>query len=269
MTSISHPELLEAIDRGMFLLPELAGRVEWLDIPGLQGHSIDGSDAFVSLAGASRLTTENADDAIRQVYAHFASQKREFGWIVGPLTTPVDLGDRLSRLGMEKVLELAGMAHIRLDLPIQGNPAVSIREVTSGDLAVASSLLAEAIGFTPEGARATVEALTLSPSPLQRRAYLAYLPSDPDPVAYASMIYFPNQPIVELYCAATLEKARGQGVYTSLVARRLADAHRDGMGAAVIQAVRATSAPICQKLGFEELGNLDWYIWEPEEEETA
>jgi len=59
---------------------------------------------------------------------------------------------------------------------------------------------------------------------------------------------------------------RGRGVYTSLVARRMADAYRDGARAAVIQAVRSTSAPICQKHGFVEFFNLDWYIWEPEDQ---
>ncbi len=100
--------------------------------------------------------------------------------------------------------------------------------------------------------------------PLRRRAYLAFLKDIPEPVAYASMIYLPDQPIVVLYCAATLEAYRGQGVYSSLVARRLADAYRYGARAAVIQAVRNTSAPICQKLGFVELLGMEWYIWEPE-----
>ena len=78
------------------------------------------------------------------------------------------------------------------------------------------------------------------------------------------MIYLPDQPIVVLYCAATLDAYRGRGVYTSLVARRLADAYRDGARAAVIQAVGSTSAPICQKLGFVEFCTMNWYIWEPE-----
>jgi hypothetical protein len=264
---ISHSTLLEAIDTSMFLLPELPGRVTDLTIPGIRGHAMDGSDPFVSIVGAARLTSENADQVIQQVSDHFFGQNKAFGWIVGPLSTPGDLASRLKRVGMQKDLELAGMVYTRLDVPIPANPKVIIREATADDNAIASPLLSQAIGFTPEGGRATVEALALSESPLLRRAYLAYLPSNPVPVAYASMIYLPGQPIAVLYCAATLESARGQGVYTSLVSRRLADAHRDGIHAAVIQAVRDSSAPICGKLGFEELCNLDWYIWKPEEGE--
>jgi GNAT superfamily N-acetyltransferase len=220
--------LLDAIDTSMFLLPELPGRVERLKIPGLRGRMIDGSDPFVS-----------------------------------PLSRPADLGKRLERFGQENVLELAGMVHTHLDSPVAVNPAVTIRQATADDREVAIPLLADALGFTPEGARATVESLDLSPDPIQRRAYLAFWKDIPEPVAYASMIYLLDRPVVVLYCAATLEAYRGRGVYTSLVARRLADAYRDGARAAVIQAVRSTSAPICQKLGFEEFFYMDWYIWEP------
>jgi hypothetical protein len=260
--------LLDAIDTSMYLLPELTGRVEWLNMPGLCGRMIDGSDPFVSLAGAARLTRTNVDATLAQIHARFSAQKKAYGWIVSPLSRPVDLGKRLERIGQQNVLELAGMVSTRLEAPIPTNPAVAVRQVTVHDLEVATPLLAASLGFTPEGARATVEALALSLDPIRRRAYLAYLKDIPEPVAYASMIYLPDQPIVVLYCAATLEAYRGRGVYTSLVARRLADAYRDGARAAVIQAVRSTSAPICQKLGFIELCGMDWYIWEPEEPES-
>ncbi len=248
----------------MFLLPELPGRVEWLGIPGVRGRVIDGSDPFVSIAGAARLEAGNADAALEQVHTCFAQQNKAYGWIVSPLSRPLNLKKRLERIGQESMLELAGMVNTHLDTPIAVNPAVTIRQATEEDVKVATPLLAAALGFTPEGARATVEALALSRDPIRRRAYLAFLKDIPEPVAYASMIYLPDQPIVVLYCAATLEAYRGQGVYTSLVARRLADAYRDGARAAVIQAVRNTSAPICQKLGFVELLGMEWYIWEPE-----
>jgi len=261
---LSPSRLIDAIETSMFLLPELPGRVARLSIPGLLGREIDGSDPFVNLAGDAHLTEETAAPVIRQVYDHFGRQAKAFGWIVGPNSSPPDLSSRLEAAGMENALALTGMAY-DLSGPsvLPTNPAVSLREVSTGDLEIASALLSEAIGFTPEGGRATVEALALSSSPLRRRAYLAYLPNHPAPVAYASMITLPDQPIAVLYCAATLEQARGQGVYTSLVARRLADARQDGLQAVVIQAVSSSSAPICIKLGFVELCRLDWYIWEP------
>ena len=95
--------------------------------------------------------------------------------------------------------------------------------------------------------------------------YFAYIEDNDDPVAVASMWYRQDHPIVLLGGAATLPEYRGRGVYTSLVAQRLKIAHDNGVQAAVISAVRSTSAPICQKIGFVERCSLDLYAWMPPE----
>jgi N-acetylglutamate synthase-like GNAT family acetyltransferase len=261
--TISHNILLEAIETSLYLLPELPGRVEWLHIPGLRGRITAVSDFFANLVGAATLDNENADRTIQQVFNLFTSQNKEFGWIIGPRSTPTDLSARLLRLGMELDVEMAGMALTDLSVPIPINPEVRIREATPADLEPASRLLAPALGVGFDGAHVVTESLLLSPSRLHRRVYLAFLPKVDEPVAYASTVHLPDQTVAVLFCAATAEAYRGRGIYTSLVARRLADAQRDGAQAAVIQAVRQTSAPICSKLGFKELGELVWFNWFP------
>jgi len=79
------------------------------------------------------------------------------------------------------------------------------------------------------------------------------------PVAWSYLVYLPDSPTVLLGGAATLEEYRGHGIYTALVARRLADARVDGRTAAVIQGDRKTSAPICAKLGFREICGLEMF----------
>jgi len=46
------------------------------------------------------------------------------------------------------------------------------------------------------------------------------------------------------------------------MAKRLADARALGMEAAILQADRRTSAPICANLGFEKVCSIDLYVWE-------
>ncbi len=58
-------------------------------------------------------------------------------------------------------------------------------------------------------------------------------------------------------------RAPMRGICTALVARRLADARAAGAEAAVIQAVRGTSAPVCANLGFKEILPLEFYAWVP------
>jgi N-acetylglutamate synthase-like GNAT family acetyltransferase len=96
--------------------------------------------------------------------------------------------------------------------------------------------------------------------------YLAYVEGVEYPVATAGMLYMPDLPIALLLSSATLPDFRGYGIYTSLMARRLSDARQDGMEAAIIQAVRATSAPICRKLGFVEVMPMELYVGQAESE---
>jgi len=265
--SIDQDVLLDAIETGLFLLPELPGRVDWLSVPGVRGRMTPSSDFFANTVGASTLNAGNADETIGEVCGLFVSQNKEFGWLVGPRSTPTDLVHRLNCAGLEKIVDMAGMVHTGLGIPIPTNPAIRVREATGEDVDQASRLLAAALGVSPEGARVVTEALLLGQqTAIRTRVYLAFVKDADEPVAYASTIYVPDQPIVVLFCAATLEPYRGRGIYTSLVARRLADARKDGARAAVIQAVRATSAPICQELGFVEFGSLEWYVWFPEDD---
>ena len=75
----------------------------------------------------------------------------------------------------------------------------------------------------------------------------------------------PGTSILMLSGAATLPEYRGRGVYTSTVVRRIADGRAEGCEAAIIQAVRATSAPICRRIGFRELCGLEMWVKTPPE----
>jgi N-acetylglutamate synthase-like GNAT family acetyltransferase len=75
------------------------------------------------------------------------------------------------------------------------------------------------------------------------------------------MFPFPTSTIAVMQGAATRSQYRGKGVYTALMATRLVDARDMGMEAAILQADRTTSAPICANLGFEEVCSIDLYAW--------
>jgi GNAT superfamily N-acetyltransferase len=172
----------------------------------------------------------------------------------------------LEGAGLVKSVELAGMVYADLARPIATNPAVYVHEATADDLEATIHTLAAAMEIPVDRTYAMTEALFFSPEPIVRRVYLAFVKGVDTPVATAGMLYMPDQPIALLLSAATLPDFRGYGIYTSLMARRLADARRDGVEAAIIQAVRATSAPICRKLGFVEIAPMELYVGHAEEE---
>jgi GNAT superfamily N-acetyltransferase len=264
--SIDEGALLYALETSAFLVPELPGRVERLSVPGVQGRITADSDPFANLVGAATLDEGNADETIWHVREIYAGWNKEFGWLVSPLSAPWDLSGRLEGAGLIRSVEMAGMVHTDLDRPIATNRAVYVHEAAAEDAEATIYTLAAANEIPVERTYAMTEALFFSPEPIMRRVYLAYVEGVDHPVATAGMLYMPDLPVALLLSSATMPDFRGHGIYTSLVARRLADARQDGIEAAVIQAVRATSAPICRKLGFVEIVPMALYVGYAEEE---
>lgn len=256
--------LLDALEIAAFLLPELPGRVETFPADGIYVRNTWDSDPFANLVGVATLDEDNVDSAIWDVLRFFGEQDKAFGWLVGPRSTPWDLPERLHRAGLQWVSGIAGMAHPYPAVFIPTNPEVYIWEADVEDFDTAGWLMAEGMGVARDQTRAVTEALFFGEGLVDRRVYLATLAGVDYPVGFGSMVYVPDQPIAHLASAATLEGYRGHGIYTALVARRLADAHRDGAEAAIIHANRITSAPICRKLGFEEVAGLELFAWRPE-----
>ena len=157
--------------------------------------------------------------------------------------------------------QMVGWQASDLHLAVGSPPAVRIREVSPSDAASESEMMARAYGM-PRDVNDLFTKLLGAKAGIRARGYFAYLDSDA-PVAWSYLAYIPDSEIVLLGGAATVPEARGHGLYTALVKRRLDDARADGRTAAVIQADRMTSAPICAKLGFRELCSLEFYAWEP------
>jgi hypothetical protein len=213
--------------------------------------------------GCAELDEASADATIHKVRDRFASNKKSFGWITSPSSRPSDIPRRLVEAGLVKADELAGMALTDLSLPIRANPEVEVRPASVDEQRQAIPMTASAYGLPLDAAEWFTEALIAAAGRLRCTMYHAFLPGHSGPVAFGNLVFVPDTSIVLLGGAATVTDVRGRGIYTSLVARRLADARAAGAEAAVIQAVRGTSAPVCANLGFKELLPLEFYAWVP------
>ena len=154
------------------------------------------------------------------------------------------------------------MALEDLDRPIRSNPELEIREASARDALEVERVMVPGYGIPLDVVR-VFNTMIFAARDLPARVYLAEYRGQS--IAAAYLVHLPGARIVLLGGAATLPEHRGRGAYTALVAKRLADARAAGAEAAVIQAVRETSAPICAKLGFEERCALQFYSWIPEQ----
>ncbi len=247
----------------MFRTPRGARGVVPLAFDGVRGRRTPLPTPFTNLVGAAGPGTEVRDTSIDAVLGEFRNRGAAFGWLIGP-HSPNGLAARLEERGMVRAEEFSGMALTDLGRDIPASEQVSIREVGKQDEALFAELLSRAFGLPAEMVSFLCEILYFAEADLRARNYVAHLAGVGEPVAAASTLYDPNEPIVVLAGSAVLEAHRGRGIYRSLVRRRLEDVRREGIEAAVIQAVRSTSAPICRSLGFAEVCSQELYAWSPE-----
>ncbi|MGH2491048.1 MAG: GNAT family N-acetyltransferase [Candidatus Limnocylindria bacterium] len=260
--SVAEDALILAIESSLQVYPPVSGLSEDLGVKGVRGRVTDLSHPLANLVGMADIAPENVDATLKMVRSRYSGGRKAYGWVTGPLTRPHDLGQRLVAAGLKKADEMAGMALTDLDTSIAVDPKVEIREATLHEAQAASEMMARAYGMPEEVARFFNVLLAMTDSKVKNCGYFAYVDGGDQPVGWSYLVYLPDSPIVLLGGAATLPEHRGRGIYSALVAKRLADARAEGRRAAVIQAVRSTSAPIAAKLGFREVGALEFYASE-------
>jgi len=262
VTRITEDALTFAVESSLHVYPSVSGLSEDLGIKGVRGRVTDLSHPLANLVGMAHIAPDEVDATLKMVRNRYSRGRKGYGWVTGPLTRPHDLGERLVASGLKKADEMAGMALTDLALPIAVDPKIEVREATLHEAQEASEMMGRAYDMPEEVARFFNVLLAMTDSKVKNRGYFAYVDGGSDPVGWSYLVYLPDSPIVLLGGAATLPEHRGRGIYSALVAKRLADARADGRTAAVIQAVRSTSAPIAAKLGFREICGLEFYAWE-------
>lgn len=246
-------DLVDAIESTLFVFPAVPGLMHDLGIPGLRGRVTKISHPVANIAGNAMFSEREADALIAKVRQRYG--QLAFGWVTGPSTRPADLPRHLEAAGFTHAESLAGMALADLSTEMAVNPEARVWEATFGEAREQNEMMARAYGLPSEVMRFFNELLDAAADQIRSRLYFASIGDEP--VAWSYLTYLPESPIVLLGGAATLEEHRGHGLYTALVAKRLADARSDGRTTAVVQADRATSAPICAKLGFREICGLE------------
>ena len=255
----SKTEILYALENSMFEFPELPGQWETPTFTGLRAHATPHiSHIFGNMVGVSTLTIENADAVIAQVKDFFGKRQQDVGWWLNPSSTPIDLVNRLEAAGFCRVIEQAGMILTDLQRKIKTNPAVTVRRATSADRSEVIRLYTAAYPLPEQLATVFCD---LIPLVEYGAHYLAFLDGFEGPVSVSSMFSPSGSTVAVMQGAATLSQCRGNGIYTSMMAARLAEAYALGKDTAVLQGDRMSSAPIAAKLGFEEVCSIDFYSW--------
>jgi len=217
--------------------------------------------------GGVRWTAADADQKIEETIAYHRKRNIGFQWWVSPDDTPPDLRERLERHGLVLAGDAATMARLGLDTldDIPVNSAVTAERMTGyDDEAIDAMCAINIICFhmtreqIDERRNGWVERMRDPKFRKREFNYLARL--NGQPVAFARLIL--DGGTAYLGGAATLPEFRGHHVYSTLVRRRLEEAHAHGYHLAVINA-EPLSRPIVARCGFKEYARTYLYAWMP------
>lgn len=233
----------------------IINRPDWYQVstPSEPHHFMNG--VFRSIIPPDR----DPEQVIDQVFDHYRSIGCPFRWTVGPSARPTDLARRLQRRGMTIQFVTAGMV-IRTEAPQPAiRPGITVEPVTWDTAADFARAVSGGWGFG-NGVEVEPEFVAEIRDQLDRlraQATLVLARCDGEPAGggYLQVI----RGVGHLKGTAVRPEFRGRGVYQALVAWRLERLRERGVPWAAIQAVLETSAPICRRLGFEEVCRLEIY----------
>lgn len=230
-------------------------------VPGVRGFKSGVPVPQANLVGLARLARDDVEPAILAVQQVFDGLP--YTWVVGPLSQPPDLGERLTLHGLQVGEALEGLAYRDWGRPIVRPPTVTVRSASADELTAHAAALAAAygMGMTADALASSMRGL-LAPTGGAGPAtvgYLAWEAGSEEPVGWGTLSWLQADTAL-LNGSATVPTARGRGVYRALTAARIEDAHHAGAAVVLVSAVADTSAPICRRLGFEPVCCLQHYL---------
>lgn len=229
---------------------------------GYEEEVFDLGDVFARWRGGNgfafaQIQGEDVDGRLDAAIDTLEGGDRRFAWIVSPETVPTDLPDRLAARGFGRAANWDGLVLEDLNVSVPQNPDVTVEELNPGNLSEIVDIWMDAMPglVDPEKEMARLQRY-LEREPRESDILVGRI--DGRVVTYTATRYEPNG-TAYLRQGATLPNFQKRGIYTTVLAHRLARARAAGSTRVVVQAITTTSSPILQKYGFRRVCGLTAY----------
>jgi GNAT superfamily N-acetyltransferase len=205
----------------------------------------------------SVMSEESASQRIEETIAHYQSRNLPFRWLISPHSEPGNLSEKLVSRGFKLNDQLEGLYAEPGNLNIEVHPEVKVSLVTLENLEDWMSVQEHAWKIPEPGLRFMRAEMQQVLSNSERRSndYIAYLHGQP--VGAGRVSFYRDYAF--LTGAAVRPEARLKGVYRTLLDARVREIQARGVNSIVIHCLKDTSAPICMKLGFEKVCEIQSY----------
>lgn len=202
-----------------------------------------------------RFGREELDEVLSEVRALLTDRGRpSTEWEVGSRAEPEGLVELLLERGLVRDTDPVAIALVlRTQPPAPPANVIARRIETEEEYVAAGNVQAIAFGAPAEEA---AERAAIARERWRRRAptFMHGVWLDGELAGAGNCTWTPHG--LALFGGATLEEARGQGVYRALIHARWREAARRADPALITQA-GAMSRPILERLGFEPVGRID------------
>ncbi len=220
--------------------------------------------SYTNQINAARLTPDDADAEIAATEALLEGHGVPGMWVVGPLSTPADLGERLVRRGWVHDEDLPWMAApiSRLLEPGPEAPPGLRVEVVDDDHAQARwlSVMSDGFGMDANG-REAMSRLAAAVGYGEDRPWRRFVGSiDGRPVGSAGLMT--TERVAGVYNVATVPDARRLGVGAAMTAVALREGRSRGFEVAVLGA-STKGYGVYRRMGFAEVCRVGLYDWTP------
>ena len=207
-----------------------------------------------------RFTVENMSRRFETAMSHFKSKRMPMRWLLGPSSSPPDLGELLSSQGLKQGWAIPGMA---LDLrTVEREPlpkGLEIQQATDmGSLRACGDTLAEGFELRDEIGKGVSDAVVSYGMSPTRRWFIGFLNGK----AVTVSLLILHDDFAGIYCVATVPEARGKGLGRAITSEPLMAAKVEGYDVAVLEA-SSMGFPVYKRIGFRQLCEFRTYTWSP------
>lgn len=219
-------------------------RDDWVQLttPAARTHYRNG--VYHAVSGASEVGAK-----IAAVCRHYGALGLPFRWVVGPLSRPANLAERLLQAGFVPFSVLCGLILDVASADIPAPPDIDVTEVHEPGVWVDVTARGWGMDLGSRERFAAQVARTLAAERPRERYYVAT--REGVPIGTAALIT--ERGVAYLSGAVVLPAYRGRGAYRALLRRRVDDLRAADFARAANLAVSDTSAPICVRNGFREV----------------
>jgi len=219
---------------------------------------------YTNQINAARLSPGNADSEIAATEAFLDRHGVPGMWVVGPLSEPADLGERLVRRGWVHEEDLPWMAApiSRLLGTAPQPPGGLVVDAVEEDDAQARwlSVMSEGFGMDDRG-REAMSRLAAAVGYGADRPWRRFVGSiDGRPVGSAGLMI--TERVAGVYNVATVPDARRLGMGAAMTAAALREGLARGYEVAVLGA-SARGYGVYRRMGFVEVCRVGLYDWKP------